>query len=244
MVNRMNAPRPIAEYPRRSLLGGLSPKTRNRLLELGTLQQIAAGETIITEGATDPIEVFVLQQGTTKVTSSTETGDTVLLSIRASGDLVGELAALDNRPRLARVTTIRPCVVRRIGQREFLEFLKEHPDAVLAVSRTVSAKLRNATWHRVEYGSSPVPTRVARMLMLLAREHGEPSPKGTLIPNLTHPDVAGLVSAKERTVQNALATLRRSGVISQGYGKIIIRDWAALHSVAGITEIPPEYGVD
>lgn len=244
MANRTYAPRPIAEWPRRSLLGGLPAAARERLLELGTLRQVAAGETIIMEGATEPREVFLLLQGTTKVTGTTENGDTVLLSIRADGDLVGELAALDDSPRLAMVTTIRPCVVRRIGQREFLDYLSAYPDAALAVSRTVSAKLRGATWHRVEYGSSPVPVRVARMLMLLAREHGEPSPQGTriLLP-LTHPDVAGLVAAKEPTVQKALAALRHDQVIAKGYREIVIRDWAALHSVAGLTEIPPKYQV-
>lgn len=244
MANHVNGPRPVGGWPQRSLLGGLPTATRDRLLELGTLRQIAAGETIIVEGATEPLDVFVLLQGTTKITSNTETGDTVLLSIRADGDLVGELAVLDNNPRLARVVTVRPCVVRRIGQCEFLDFLSAHPDASLAVSRTVSAKLRNSTWHRVEFGSSPVRTRIARMLMLLARDHGEPTAEGTLVRlNLTHPDMAGLVGAKEPTVQKALAALRRDNVIAQGYRQICVRDWAALQEVAGITEIPPEYGV-
>ena len=243
MANRSNAPRSLAQYPRRSLLGGLSAETRDCLLELGTLTQIAANETFITEGATGSTDVFVLRQGTTKVTSSTESGDTVLLSIRASGDVVGELAALDNGPRLAAVTTIRPCVVQRIHQREFLGFLNAYPEAALAVNRTVSAKLRNATWHRIESGGSPVPIRVARMLMLLSRERGDPSSRGTRVPDVTQSDIAGLVSAKERTVQKALAELRHNGVIFQGYGEIFIRDPAALHSFAGITEIPPEYGV-
>ena len=243
MSTHSTFPRPVGGYPPRSLLGSLAPATRQRLLRLGTLQQIAAGETIIIEGATHPIEVFLLLQGSVKVTSSTEDGHTILLSIRGAGEVVGELAALDGSPRLATVSTVRPCVVRRIGPREFRRFLDENPDADRAVTRTVTGKLRNATWHRVENGS-PVPTRVARSLLMLARVHGRPSPEGTVIPDVTHPDMAGLVNASERTVQKALAELRHSGVISQGYKKIIIRDWQALRSFTGITQIPPEYGVD
>ncbi|TDD93939.1 Crp/Fnr family transcriptional regulator [Actinomadura rubrisoli] len=239
MANHLD---PIGGWRPRSLLGGLSAITRARLLELGGLRQIAAGETIIMEGATESRDVFVLLQGTAKITSGTDSGGTVLLSIRADGDVVGELAALDGNPRLARVTTIRPCVARRIGQREFLDFLSAHPDASLAVNRIVSAKLRGATWHRVE-SANPAPIRVARVLMLLAHEHGEPSAEGIVIRPLTQPDIADLVSAKERTVQKALATLQRDGAIVQGYRKIIIRDREALCSAAEISEIPPEYGI-
>ncbi|QXJ21186.1 Crp/Fnr family transcriptional regulator [Actinomadura graeca] len=245
MANHNDAPRPVGGWPRRSFLGTLDAPDRARLLKLGTSRQIAAGETLIMEGTTEPREVFVLLQGCAKVTSATDGGDTVLLSIRADGDLVGELAVLDDCPRLARVTTIGPCVVRRIGQPEFLEFLAASPGAFLAVSRIVSARLRNATWHRVEYGGSSVPVRIARMLMMLAREHGRPAAEGTLITlPLTHPDMAGLVGAKEPTVQKALASLKHRKVIDKGYREIVIRDWPALHTAAGITEIPPEYGID
>jgi CRP-like cAMP-binding protein len=135
-------------------------------------------------------------------------------------------------------------VVRRIGQREFLAFLTRHPDAALAVNRIVVGKLRNATWHRIEYGSSPAPIRLARVLIHLAGEHGEQVPEGTLIGlSLTQPDLAALAGAREPTVQKVLRSLRKDGVIHTGYRQIVIRDAAALHAIAGITEIPPEYGV-
>jgi CRP-like cAMP-binding protein len=226
------------------MLGCLPADTRDDLLRLGTVQQFGSGETILVEGASDSRDVYVLLEGSVKVVSNTEDGTAVLLSIRADGDLIGELASLDDSPRLASVITIRSCVVRRIGQDPFLTFLTTHPDASLAVHRSVSAKLRNATWHRVEYGSSPVPIRLARLLIQLATQYGEHGPEGIAIQlSLTHHELAALVAAREPSVQKALRSLRRDKVINTGYRRIFIRDWAALHSIAGITEIPPEYGV-
>ncbi|WP_272497685.1 Crp/Fnr family transcriptional regulator [Actinomadura terrae] len=244
MPHIQKAPHPAGGWPSRSLLGQLKPETKDHLLSLGGLRQIAAGEHIIMKGATAPLDVFVLLEGITKVTVDTENGKSILLSIRAGGDMVGELAVLDGSPRLAQVTTIRPCVVRRISGPQFLAFLDGRPDAWRAINRMVAARLRAATWHRVEYGSLRVPVRVARILMVLARTYGEPCGDGILIPiHLTRSELGGLIGAEEPTVQKTLAGLLRSGVNGKKGQKIVIRDWPGLCAAAGIDEIPPEYGV-
>lgn len=240
------SPVPVGDrWPRRSTLNGLSAAARHDLLRIGTPLQIGAGETLIMEGDDRSPDVYVLVSGLVKIVSNIATGGTVLLNIRADGDLLGELAALDGKPRLATVITVRPCVLRRIGQREFLDFLAAHADAALVVQRVVTGKLRDATWHRVEYADIPVPVRVARALILLAREHGEDCPEGVRIRlGLTQPDLAGLVGARDVTVHRALAGLDQEQVIIRGYREIIIRDLDALHAFAGITEIPAKYGLD
>jgi CRP-like cAMP-binding protein len=231
------------KWPPHSVLAGLSADTREDLLGLGTIQQFGSGETIL-GGGRDSRDVYLLLDGIVKVVSNTEDGATALQSIRTDGDLVGELASLSDSPRLATIVPIRSCVVRRIGQDPFLAFLRTHPDASLAVNRSVSAQLRNATWHRVEYGSSPVPIRLARLLIQLAIQHGELVPEGIAIQlSLTYLDLAALDAARGPAVHKALASLRHDEVIAQGYRRIVVRDWEALRSIAGITEIPPEDGV-
>ena len=231
------------EWPAYSLLGGLSPEAREDLLCLGSDQGFEAGETLLVEGDLKK-DVYVLLDGAVKCVSNTENGTAVLLAIRAAGDLVGELAGLDGSPRLAGVQALRPCATRRIGQDSFLAFLRTHPDASLDVSRSVAAKLRNATWHRVEYGSASVPTRLARLLLQLASQHGTPVPGGVEIRlRLTQSELAALAGAREPTVQKALGALRREDIVRSGYRRIVVRDWAALRTAAGISEFPPEYGL-
>jgi CRP-like cAMP-binding protein len=233
-------------WPPHSLLGGLPSGEREDLLRLGSVQRFDVGETLVVEGDRDSREVYVLLDGVVKVVSNTEEGTAVVLSIRADGDLIGELASLDGSPRLATIVAVRRCTVRRIGQQAFLEFLRTHPGAALAVSRSVSGKLRNATWHRVEYGSASAPVRLARLLIQLATQHGEPGPdgSGTVIRlSLNQAELGALIGAREPTVQVALRELRRDGVLATGHLRIVVRDWAGLCKAAGLSEIPEEYGV-
>ncbi|MEV5408930.1 Crp/Fnr family transcriptional regulator [Thermopolyspora sp. NPDC052614] len=233
----------MGPWPPNTFLGALSPATREKMLTLGTPVQVSSGQMLILEGERRNRDVFLITHGYVKVVSNSEDGKVVLLAIRADGDIVGELAALDGGPRLASVVTVGSCFVRKIGQAEFRDFLRRHPDAALAANVIVSAKLRLSTWYRVEFGTSAVPVRVARTLLYLATRYGEPTPDGVLIGSLTQPELAAMIGSREATVYKILKALRTDNVIETKYGRILIRDRAALCAKAGISGIPPEYGV-
>jgi len=233
----------VGPWPPNTFLGSLQAGTREKILTLGTQSQVASGQTLIMEGERRTRDVFLITRGYVKVISNSEDGKVVLLAIRADGDIVGELAALDGSPRVASVVTVGPCYVRKIGQTEFRDFLMRHPDAALAVNANVSAKLRLATWHRIEFGTSTMPVRVARMLIYLATRYGESTSDGVLIGSLTQSELAAMIGSREASVHKILKPLRSAGTIETRYGRILIRDRDALCAQAGITEIPPEYGV-
>ncbi|GAA1285369.1 Crp/Fnr family transcriptional regulator [Planotetraspora silvatica] len=238
-----HGPRRLGPWPPATLLGSLEPRIRETLLSLGTFSQFVSGETLIMEGDPRTKDVFLIVQGYMKVVSNSADGKVVLLAIRSDGDLVGELASLDGSPRVASVVTVGPCFVRKISQRDFLGFLADHPDVALAVNANVVGKLRHATWHRIEFGTSPMPVRVARVLIYLAQRYGETTAEGVLIGSLTQPELAAMIGAREHSVHKILRSMRERQVIATRYGRILILDSAALYADAGISEIPPEYGV-
>ena len=81
------------------------------LAVLLVLWHMSPGLVLIREG--DPgTAVYLLLAGSVKVTGATDEGGS-LLAIRVGGDLVGELAVLDGRPRVATVTTPGPVLSRR-----------------------------------------------------------------------------------------------------------------------------------
>ncbi|MDX3850432.1 cyclic nucleotide-binding domain-containing protein [Streptomyces sp. AK02-01A] len=61
--------------------------------------------------------------GVVKATGRTEDGRDALLAVRMDGDLVGELASMDARPRSATVTTCGPVTARRVIRAENLSRL-------------------------------------------------------------------------------------------------------------------------
>ncbi len=186
---------------------------------------------LIREGDVGTV-VYLLLAGSVKVTGATDEGE-ALLAIRVGGDVVGELAALDGRPRLATVTTAGPVIARVIGRAEFLGLLGRDPELALAITRGVSDKLRSATSRRIEFTGCDVNTRLARVLLDLAERYGEQTPHGLTIGcPLTQTELATLAGAAEPTVQRSLRQLKTDGIVATGYRVTAVLDMSALRQRA------------
>ncbi len=219
-------------WPPGSLLAGLSEGSRQRLLGLGTERQYPrAGRVLINEGSRSTA-VYLLLAGSVKVTGATDAGD-ALLAIRVGGDLVGELVALDGRPRLATVTTAGPVTARVIGQPEFVALLSRDPELALAVARGVSDKLRSATSRRIDFTGCDATARFARVLLDLATRYGQQTPAGqTICCPLTQTELATLAGSAEPTVQRMLRQFKADGIVATGYRETAVLDIAALRKRA------------
>jgi len=178
--------------------------------------------------------VLILLEGIVKATSVTSDGKEVLLAVRVGGDIVGEFAALDDRPRSSTVTTCGPVVGCALAQSDFLGLLRRDEALAREVDRSVLGKLRFANERRVEFAGYDAQTRVARVLRELAAAYGERSGNRVMLNwPLTQPELASLSSVAEPTVQKALRRLRESGVIVTGYRSLTIQDFSRLNELAG-----------
>lgn len=225
-------------WPHGTFLADLSRSSEaaKTLLSLGTPSSYGAGEILLAQGLHETF-VLLLLSGATKVTALTENGDTALLAVRLGGDIVGEFAAFDNRPRSATVTAAGPVTAQRIGQQDFLASLDRHPAAALAVSRMLVRKNRWSVRRRSDFSSCPVATRVARVLVDLVEDYGQPWHGRVLIgPRLTQAEIAGLVGARERRVHHVLGALADEGVIQLGYRRVTVLSPAALRRAALLTD--------
>jgi CRP/FNR family transcriptional regulator, cyclic AMP receptor protein len=219
-------------WPRRTLLGGLTPPARQRLLGLGALTQYTNGKVIIRE-AERTTSVRILLDGVVKATARTAADGEALLAVRVGGDLVGELAALDGEPRSATVTACSAVLARLVSRDEFLAFLRRDPEVSAAVSRAVATKLRAANDRRVEFAGCPAPTRIARVLHQIARVYGERDGDAAVIRwPLTQPELASLAGTAEPTVFKTLRELRVAGIVSTGYKSIRVNSLTQLKKIA------------
>ncbi|ARQ67755.1 Crp/Fnr family transcriptional regulator [Streptomyces marincola] len=229
---RERRPREVWDWPQSSLVGGLGPGPRARLLALGAAVRYPAGRRLMREGE-ETTFVLVLLDGVVKATGRTHDERDVLLAVRMGGDLVGELAAVDGRPRSATVTTCGPLLARVVRRADFLDCLRRDAVVGQAVNESIVAKLRVANAHRVDFAGCDVPTRLARVLHHIAMTYGERAGAGVVIRwPLTQPELASLAGAAEPTVHKALRELRRSGVVSTGYRSIRVESPARLSEIA------------
>lgn len=200
---------------------------------MGVTQKYPAGRVLMRMG--DELTfVIVVLEGIVKATSLTSDGKEVLLAIRVGGDLVGEFAALDSRPRSSTVTTCGPVVGCVIPQPDFLGLLRRDDLLARAVDRAVLAKLRFANERRVDFAGFDAYMRVARILRELAATYGDrDGDRVTLNWPLTQAELASLASVAEPTVQKALRRLREARIISTSYRSLTIESLPELGKVAG-----------
>ena len=219
-------------WPSATLLGRLDAPTRRRLRGLGVQRSVGAGQPILQEGRLEA-HVVLLDDALVKVTVAMVDGRQALLAIRVSGDIVGEISALNGTPRSATVTTCRDARVRIIHCNEFRAFLRSNPDAAMEIAGIVADRLRWANRRRVDFASHPVKVRLARVLWEIAIAYGRRTHAGIVIDiQLTQAELATLCGAAEISLQKSLRELRAADIIDTGYRQIIVRDAEALRRVA------------
>jgi CRP/FNR family transcriptional regulator, cyclic AMP receptor protein len=221
-----------ASWPAGTLAEMLSEDSRSVLLRLGIRRVFSNGDILIREQDKSS-DVILLCQAVVKVTGSLENGRAALLGIKVSGDVVGEMAALSGSPRCATVTACGRAIVRVIPKREFLDYLKEYPDAHFALTRMIMYRLREGNQRRVDFAGYPAIIRLARALEELASSYGRMVDDGLILKvGLTQRDLGALVGVEEDTTRKELGKLKDRGVIRTGYRSITILDRSMLDKIA------------
>lgn len=213
-----------------SLLASLTEDQRLVILGLGRARQYHTGDVLLNQG--DPSDyVVIIIDGYVKISAVTTDGAESLLAIRAAGDVIGELAAIDGLPRSATARAADAVIARFATKPELDHCLLDHPDIARAFHQAVGAKLRLATQRRVDFRRD-TRTRLAQVLVELY--HGSPGRRGDGSTSVlvTQSELAGLIGASEPAVHKALKTLRDIQAVGTGYGHLVIRDIAAITQVA------------
>jgi CRP/FNR family transcriptional regulator, cyclic AMP receptor protein len=212
----------------------LGQADRVALTRRGRRRQYPPGASLFLEGETCST-VIVVVSGRVKVFSLTEHGDEILLAVRGPGALLGEFSAVDGAPRSASVAALEPVMALVVPIAAFIEFLREHGDAAIALLQLVTAKVRDADRKRVEAAAYDIPARVARRLVELADRFGEPDGEGVRIAvALTQDELAGWVGASREAVAKALRVLRDRGFVVTGRRTMTVLDLDGLRRRAGV----------
>jgi signal transduction histidine kinase len=69
-------------------------------------------------------------------------GINVVLALRGSGELIGEMALLEDAPRMATAKAASDCELLSIGREQLAELLSSSPSSARAMMRTVTGRLR------------------------------------------------------------------------------------------------------
>ncbi|MVU81963.1 cyclic nucleotide-binding domain-containing protein [Nocardia sp. ET3-3] len=232
------------DWPAGTLMARLSPASRARLLELGRPVLYEPGEVLMRQGR-EGSSVYLLRaaEATTsacvKITAGDHNGDRTLFAILVSGDVVGELGALEpNSMRSATATACSRTLAHKIPGGLFLDFLDDHPDAWQALCRTIVSRLAWSDQRRLDFAGYGVPVRLARVLLELVAAHGCSTEQGWVITvKLSVAELGDLIGAKEDALGLALSRLRKLELVSRPanrHRQLIVTDLDGLHAFADL----------
>lgn len=105
-------------------------------------QQYKPGDIIFKEG--DVGDAMYLIRSGQVIVFKGDPGSPIVLGYRGAGEIIGEMALLDDRPRSATVVATEPLCLLKISQEDFQTWLGDNPSLRVNLMKVLSARLREA----------------------------------------------------------------------------------------------------
>lgn len=216
-----------------TFLDQLDEETRATVLRAGRRTRFPRGTALMYPGQIGEA-VHILLEGCVKVWTPGPEGRETLLGFRGPGEVLGELAVVDEVPRFSGVVAVEDTETLVIAGNVFRQLTRGDAAVAQALIRVLVARLRDADRRRAEHLGGDGVSRVASRLVELVDRFGEPEAAGVRIAlPVTQADLAGWTGSSIETVGRALATMRGLGWIETRRRQIVVRDLDAVCERAG-----------
>lgn len=215
------------------IFGALLEEELAQLVPLGSRARHPAGRTVFEKG--EPGEsLMIVLSGRIKIRTLSADGREIVLNFIEPGQLFGEIALLDGKPRTAGAATFETCELFILRRQAVLSFLEQNPLASIRLIGVLCQKLRRTTQMFEEKLLLSMAPRVARALLRLAGEHGRKVEDGLLIDlKLSQSDLGAYVGLSRENVNRQLGAWREGGIISMRQGRIVLHALKELETLTG-----------
>lgn len=215
---------PAAGLDRIALLRPLSADQRAAVARQCRWRRFAPDEQLIDHWAETRDVAFVVE-GRVRVLSHSAGGREISFSDIDAGELVGEMSALDGRPRSASVVALEEgALVAFLPAKPFQTLVTAHPELAMAMMLRLCDKLRGATDRIMELSTLAANNRVHAELLRLARRASRQGASAIITPIPVHSDIAARVSTTRETVARVLSDLTRDGMLERRSDALVVRD--------------------
>ncbi|TRU43861.1 MAG: Crp/Fnr family transcriptional regulator [Microcystis aeruginosa Ma_QC_Ch_20071001_S25] len=209
-----------------TLFVGLSPENLAQVTSHAVTRTHPANQAILLENDWGGSVYFILD-GWVKIRTYDVEGREVTLNIVGKGEIVGEMAALDESTRSTDAITLTTATISSIPAQDFINLLTSEPLAGIHLSQLMARRLRQLN-RRLRLREADSLSRVADTLLFLAEGQGQKSGQGTIIPNLPHRELSSISGLARETVTRSLTKLQKKGLIQRQQESLCIPDLAAL----------------
>jgi CRP/FNR family cyclic AMP-dependent transcriptional regulator len=216
------------------LFSAFAPAELERLAARLVERRYRDRQTIFSRG--DPgSSMMVVVDGRVRIGVTSAEGRELLLAVMGRGQVFGELALLDQRPRSADATALGDCRLLTLDRRDFLPVLRQSPEAALRLFEVVCGRIRAANDQIEEALLMTVEARLARLLLNLASACRRGSACTAVVDGtLSQGDLGRLIGASRQEVNRHLRQWLAQGQLAQQGRALVIRKPGELRRIAGV----------
>ncbi|MAF49697.1 MAG: Crp/Fnr family transcriptional regulator [Rhodospirillales bacterium] len=207
---------------RNFLFRNLDPDVIQRIADLGTTQQLADDQVLFLKGDEGDALYGVLA-GRIRISSGDADGKEIILNIIDPGDIFGEIALLDGKPRTADASAMQPSQLFRIQRSDFVALMGAEPRLTTHLLEMVCDRIRKTSEMLEDSAFLDLPARLAKRLLSLAKYYGEADQETTLTGiQISQAELGQLMGTSRESINKHLQYWRGRGWITLGRGRVTI----------------------
>lgn len=181
-------------------------------------------EMIFREG--EPAErLFLIHEGRVKLSVTSSSGGELLVAVLGRGQIFGELAVIDRGPRAMLARAMEPTMVHALSGDVFWTLLEGRPALARRLLELMARRLRRADQTSQDLVFFDAPTRLARKLLELADEHGEPTgvaDQVRITVRVTQEDLAQMIGVTRGSANRLIVSFASRGWIDWNDGNPVL----------------------
>jgi CRP-like cAMP-binding protein len=212
----------------------MSPEDLDAMVAQSGERRVARG-TVIFQKGDDGQSLMAVLAGQVRVGSTSPEGKAMTLRVIGPGEIFGEIALLDGKPRSADAVAIVDTTLMVLERRTFLPLLMANEDMLGRLLGVLCARLRETTLAMEEIAMADLAERLARRLGRLAQEYGRPAPGGgvRIGAKFSDRELANLVASTRESVNKQISAWRKAGILTRDGGYLVILNEGRLQRVLG-----------
>ena len=206
------------------LFKGVTPEQLDWIARHAHRRNFEAGRNVMT--IEQPGEaVYIILHGSVKIHMEQGERD-VILAILGGGDMLGEMSLIESVGRSASAVTLENTLLLWMDKDTFNYMLDNFPPVARNLVRIMSKRVRSSDEMIQALATLDVNGRVARQLLAFANKYGRERDGVMQIRiMLTQSDIADLVGASRKRVNQAMVLFKERGFIdTDADGRITIKD--------------------
>lgn len=171
--------------------------------------------------------IFIILNGTVKITRVNDEGKEVILSLLGPGEIFGEMAILDGEARSANALAQEDCDLLAIQKSEFLNLLKNNFKISFALMGELAKRLRKSDQQIEALSLSDAEHRIGVSILNLAEDMGVIRKGQVTIEKLPfQQDIANMSGTSRETVSRVLKLFEDRTMITKVGYTVVIPDYA------------------